>query len=276
MQGVACFVGFDAGEKRQACLREVTNQIQGFVPAKLVGETQRAVHDAVVGENDGVLERAAANEAHGFERFDVALETESSRPSQKVAECIRPNQHFHFLLAHQRVRKIYVAAHTKLIGRINTDSAITFDDLQRLQNLQIPALPAKFANARMLQHLHERLRRTVENGHFDGVNVDVNVVDATGIDGGKQMLGGGEQNALLHEAGGITDASDVVPLRFNREIVQVNAPKHDACFSRGGYQADVTVHARVEAHTFRKRLSSDVSLEHVPNLILACCLPTSH
>src|SRR5256885_9470192 len=51
-----------------------------------------------------------------------------------------------------------------------------------------------FANTGMLEHLHKGLCRAVENGHFDGVNVDVNVVDATRIDGGKQMLGGGERS----------------------------------------------------------------------------------
>src|SRR5260370_29137 len=70
-------------------------------------------------------------------------------------------------------------------------------------------------------------RRAVENRDFNGVDVDEDVVNPAGIDGGKQMLGGGEQNALFHEARGIADASDVVPLRFDREIVQVNAAKHD-------------------------------------------------
>src|SRR5712692_4364525 len=100
MKGVAGFVGLDAAEQRQARQREIANQIQRFVPSKLVGKAQRPVHNPVVGENDGVLERAAANETHGLERLDVTLETESSRSRQKVAESIRPNQHLHFLLAY--------------------------------------------------------------------------------------------------------------------------------------------------------------------------------
>src|SRR6266849_448788 len=276
MQGVAGFVGLDTGEQRQASQREIANQIQRFVPSKLVGKAQRPVHDAVVGENDGVLERAAANEAHGLERLDVALETESSRSRQEVAESIWPNQHLHFLLPYQGVREIHVAAHTKLIGRIDADAAVSFGDLHRLQYFQITPLAAQFANAGPLQHLHEGLSRTVENGHFDGVYIDVNVVDATRIDGGKQMLGGGEQNALLHEAGGITDASDVVPLRFDWEIIQVNAAKHDACFRRSGYQANVTIHSCMEAHTLGEGLFGDGSLEHFPTFILACCPPMFH
>src|SRR5882762_8747599 len=141
MQGVAGFVGFDPRQKGQAGERQVTNQIQCFVASKLVGEAQRPVHDAVVGENDGVLERAASNEAHGLERLDVALETESTRTRQKIAESIRPNQHLHFLLAYQGVRKIHVTAHAKLIGRIDADPAVSFGDLQRLHYFQIAPLP---------------------------------------------------------------------------------------------------------------------------------------
>jgi hypothetical protein len=64
------------------------------------------------------------------------------------------------------------------------------------------------------------------------------------------MLGGGEQNALFHEARGITDASDVAPLGFNREVIQVDAAEDDACFGRGGYQTDVAIHTGMETHTF--------------------------
>src|SRR5713226_440072 len=150
MQGVAGFVGLDTGEQRQASQREIANQIQRFVPSKLVGKAQRPVHDAVVGENDGVLERAAANKAHGLERLDVALETESSRTRQKMAESIWPHQHLHFLLTDKRVRKIHIAAHAELIVRIDAYPAVSFGDFQWLQYLQIPALPAQLANSGML------------------------------------------------------------------------------------------------------------------------------
>ena len=123
----------------------------------------------------------------------------------------------------------------------------------------------------MLQHLHERLCGTVENRHFDRVDIDVNIVDAAGIDGGKHMLCGGKQNTLLHQARGVAHASDVVALRFDVEIVQVHASKHDARFSRRGNQTDVAVHPRVEAHTLGEGLFGDRSLEHFPNSIIACC-----
>src|SRR5260370_21787892 len=80
------------------------------------------------------------------------------------------------------------------------------------------------------------------------------------------MLGGGKQRALFHEARGVSDASDVVPLRFDLEIVQVNAAEHDAGIGWGRYQADMPVHAGVEAHTLGKRLTSNGCLEHYPRI----------
>src|SRR5260370_40671113 len=90
------------------------------------------------------------------------------------------------------------------------------------------------------------------------------------------MLGGREQDALFHEAGGITNASDVEPLGFDMEIVQVNAAKNDACFGWGGGQTHVTVHSGMEGHTLGKGLSGNGSLGPFPHMILACCSPTIH
>ena len=65
VERVASFSGFDASEEWQADKREIANQVEGFVAAEFVGETQRAIHHAVFGEHDGVVERAAANQSHG-------------------------------------------------------------------------------------------------------------------------------------------------------------------------------------------------------------------
>jgi hypothetical protein len=42
------------------------------------------------------------------------------------------------------------------------------------------------------------------------------------------VLGGGEQDALLHKAGGVADASDVVAVGFDGEIIEINAAEDDA------------------------------------------------
>jgi len=80
------------------------------------------------------------------------------------------------------------------------------------------------------------------------------------------MFGGGEQNALFHEARGITSASNIVPLASIGKLSKSNAAKHECLSQPGGYEVDVAVHTSVEAHTLCERLIGDSCLEHSPNL----------
>src|SRR3984893_10082858 len=114
----------------------------------------------------------------------------------------------------------------------------------------------------MVQHLHKRLSRAIENGHLDGVNVDEDVVNFARIDRGKKVLRRGKQHTLFHQAGGVTDASDVVPFSFDREIVEVNAAKNNSGIRRRGSQANVAIHASVKAHALRFSRSRYGALKH--------------
>src|SRR5580704_16637413 len=88
MQGMASFVGFDSGEERQASQGQVADQVEGLVAAKFVREAQRPVHHAVVGQDNGIFQRTAANQAHGAERLDVTLEAKGPRTGQEMAKSV--------------------------------------------------------------------------------------------------------------------------------------------------------------------------------------------
>ena len=49
----------------------------------------------------------------------------------------------------------------------------------------------------------------VEDGQLEVVQLDDDVVDAHADERGEQMLGGGDEDALAHEAGGVADFGDV-------------------------------------------------------------------
>src|ERR1700751_4199186 len=106
--------------------------------------------------------------------------------------------------------EVNVATDAKFVGGIDADAATVFDDFNGLENSKVTALAAKAAAAGLIEELEEGLGGTGENGDFDVVEVDEDVVDAVGIGGGEKVLGGGEEDALLHEAGVVADASDVV------------------------------------------------------------------
>src|SRR5580704_634640 len=232
VEGVPGFVCLHPRQKGKPRQRQVPDEVQGLMPAKFVREPQGAVHDAVFGEDNGVLQRSATNEAHSLQGLNVTLKTEGAGPRQQVPKGFWANHHLHFLLADQRMRKVHVTAHPKLLCRINPNSAVAFHDFQRLHHLKVAPFAAQLANAALLQHLHERLCRAVQNRHLDRIDVDINVVDSTGIDSSQQMLCSRQQNALFHQARRVADARDVVALRLDGEVIEVHAAKHDPCLGR--------------------------------------------
>jgi hypothetical protein len=96
---VAGFAGFDATEEWEANEGEVADEVEGFVAPELIGIAERAVHDAVFGEDDGVIEGAATDQAHGAERLDIGFEAEGAGTRENLAEGFAIYEQFDLLLA---------------------------------------------------------------------------------------------------------------------------------------------------------------------------------
>jgi len=160
------------------------------------------------------------------------------------------------------MRKINVAADSEFVGGIDSNAAAVFDDFDGLEDFKVAAFSTEAAEAGLINELEERLGGTVEDGDFDIVEVNEDVVDAVGIGGGEKVLGGGEQDALLHKAGGVADASDVVAVGFNWEIIEINAAEDDAGIRRSGEETKVRVDTGVETHTQGLDCAMDCGLKH--------------
>jgi hypothetical protein len=262
VEGVAGFAGLDAAEEREADESKVADEVEGLVASKFVGITERAVHYAVFGEDDGVVEGTAANEAHGAEGLDIGFEAEGAGARENLAEGFGIYDHVDFLLADEGMGKIDVAADAELFGGIDGDAAAVFDDFDGLENTEVTSLAAQAADAGLIQELQKWLSGTVEDWDFDVVEVDEDVIDAVRIGGGEKVLGGGKQDSLLHEAGGVADTSDVVAVGLNRKIVEVHPAKNDAGVGRSGEKAKVSVNAGVETHTLGFNRAMDSGLKH--------------
>jgi len=198
------------------------------VAAKFVGKAQGPIHHAVTGEHDGILERTAANQAYGAKRLDVALKAKSARASQQVAKRVREDDNFDLLLADQWMRKIYVTLHAKFVGGIDADVAILFDDFNRADDFKVAAAATETANASLVEKLEERFGGAIEDWDLDRINVDEDVVDPGGVNGGEEVFGGGKKHALFHQTGGVADAGNVAATGFNGKMIQVGAAKNDA------------------------------------------------
>ncbi len=91
VQGMAGFVGLNAGKQRAAYQRQIADQVERFVSAKLVGEPQGAVHNPAFVEDNGVVERAATNQSHSAQTFEILHEAKRSRGRQHPAERFGPH-----------------------------------------------------------------------------------------------------------------------------------------------------------------------------------------
>jgi hypothetical protein len=262
VKGVAGFAGFDAAKEGKTNKGEVADEVEGLVAAEFVGIAEGAIHDAVFGEDDGVVEGAAPDQPHGAKGLDIGFETEGAGTGENLTKGFGIDEHFDLLLADKRVGKIDVAADAELAGGIDADAATVLDDFNRFENFKVAAFAAEAAKAGLIEELEKRLGGTVENGNFNVVEVDEDVVDAVGIEGGEKMLGGGEQDALLHKAGGVTHASDIVAVGFDREIVEIDAAEDDAGIWGSGKQAELRMDTRVETHTRGFNGTTNCGLKH--------------
>jgi hypothetical protein len=158
--------------------------------------------------------------------------------------------------------EIDVAADAEFVGGMDRDAAAIFDDFDGFEDTEVAAFAAKAAKAGLIEELEERLGGPVEDGDFDVIEVDEYIVDAVGVGGGEKVLGGGEQYALLHKAGGVADAGDIVAVGFNWKIVEVDAPENDASVWRSGLEAEFRVDAGMETHTMGFNRAVDGALKH--------------
>jgi len=262
MEGVAGFASFDAAEEWKADEGEVADEVEGFVAAELIRIAERAVHDAVPGKNDGVIEGAAADETHGAEGLDIGFEAKGAGAGENLAERVGIYKQFDLLLADLWMGKIDVAADAEFVGGMDGNATAVFDDFDGLEDAEIASLAAKAAEAGSIEKLEKGLCGTIENGDFDVVDVDEDVVDAVGIGGSEKVLGGGKEDALLHKAGGVADASDVVAVGFDGEVVKVNATENDAGVWRSRLKTELGMDSCVETHTLGFYRTMNCRLKH--------------
>src|ERR1700722_19101097 len=166
---------------------------------------------------------------------------------------------------------IHEAMNLKFLSGVYSDSAIAIGKFQRLSNPDIAPASTKSACTRAGQQIDVRLRRPVENRQFQRVQLNINIVDAAGVQGCQYMLDGGEQHSLFHQAGGIADACDVANVSFNLETIEIDTAEYDACIGRSGDEPDMAPDGGVEAETvnLHRPLDSKLKRHALSEIILA-------
>src|ERR1700757_3746380 len=143
MQRMASFAGFDPAEERKAYEGKVADEVEGLMTAEFVGIAEGAIHNAVFGQDDGIIEGAAADQAHRAKGLDVRFKAESAGAGENLAKGFGIDEHFDLLLADERMGKIDVAADAELVGGIDADAAAVFDDFDGFQDFKVAAFAAE-------------------------------------------------------------------------------------------------------------------------------------
>src|SRR5439155_2812368 len=107
-------------EHRLADQSEVAKQVQRLVPYKLIRKTERCiVEHSVLGQDYGILQRAAADQTAGLKLFDFMIEAEC--PGRRNEFGIVGSGEFDLdaLFPDQRMRKINVVLDGKCARWIN-------------------------------------------------------------------------------------------------------------------------------------------------------------
>jgi len=100
-----------------------------------------------------------------------------------------------------------------------------------------------------LNHFDKGTGAAIQNGQLQIVQFDDGVVDADAGKRREQVFGGGDEHALLHQAGGVTDAGYVASAGFDGEAVEVGAVEDDSRSGRGGQNPQADRGAAVETHS---------------------------
>src|SRR5262249_14510587 len=109
---------------------------------------------------------------------------------------------------------------------------------------------------------HEGLGGSVQNGHFDGIDVDKNVVDSAGINRRQQVFSRGKQHALFHQACGVTHPGDVFAPSLNDKVVEIGPADYYARACGRGNQPQMSKNSGVKAYAFRTYFALDGRLKH--------------
>lgn len=249
VHGVSGAFGDDVAEEGPADEGEVADEVEGFVAAGLVGETEAAVvEDLGVVEADGGFEGSAPDEAHVAHLVELMLEAEGAGGGDVGGITFGGDFHFEGLAADEGVVKEDVAGEQEAVAGKDGDAFAVAFDADGGFDAEVAAAAAVGANAGGLDHFDELAAGAVEDGYFEVVDLDIGVIDAHGVEDAEQVLGGGDEDALAHEAGGVADFGDVAPEGGDEEVFEVLADEDDAGAGGGGEDADGDGDAGMEAN----------------------------
>ena len=247
VHGVAGAFGDDVAEDVMAGEGKVANEVEDLVAGELVAEAEIAVEDALAGEDDDTLFGGAADEAHVAEFLFVFTPAEGAGRGDFAFVGAGGEVDLVALAADGGGEVDFVGDGIALAG-IDADELVALADLDVFQDAEVLAAAALAFEADVTEGLGVGQGTAVEDGELEVVELDEDVIDAHAEEGRKQVLGGGDEDALTHEAGGVADFGDVAAGGVDFKVVEVGAAEDDAGTGGSRKQAHTHGSAAVKAN----------------------------
>ena len=214
---------------------------------ELVGEAESAVLDLSATDDDGALVGRAADETHVAEHGFVLAKAEGACGGNEAGIVAGFEVADEGLMA-DGVGEVDGVVDGVAIAGIDADKFCAFANLYGLQDAEVLAFAALALEAGSEDGFDVGQGAAVEDGHFEVVDFDDDVIDAKADERGKQVLRGGDEDALAHEAGGVGDFGDVAAGGRDFKVVEVGTAEDDAGSGGRGDETQYHFSARVQTY----------------------------
>ncbi len=217
---------------------QIPNQVEHFMADEFVVKAKRPILHCASAEDDRVLLRGASDQPHIPQHLLIFAKPEGAGGGDlsAVAACGQVDGE---CLAADGVGEMDVVGDAVAVAGINRDELAVLAHFDTFQDAQILPPSPLASNAHCGKGFHVRQGAAVEDGQFQIVQLNDDVVDARADEGGKKMLGGGDEHTLAHDAGGVADLGYISARGRNLVVVQVGAAENNARSGRRGQQAHV-------------------------------------
>src|SRR5258706_2794610 len=139
MQQVTAALCRDPAEQRHTQQSQVANNVENLVAHELVFPAQtRFIQHAIPRQDDGFIERTAANQIRASQRFDFFDKSKRSRGSNLAGKRAVIQSNRAMLHADQRMLKVDEAIDFISISALNRDAAISGYCREPFSNRQSP------------------------------------------------------------------------------------------------------------------------------------------
>src|ERR1700722_15253658 len=227
MHRVSGPLGHDSAKDTMSRQSQIANQVKHFMTHKFVFVAKGSVLYRASAEDDGVLFRRSANQAHVAQHLLVFTKPEGTGGSNLRAvgaggevdgEC----------LAADWVGEMDVVGNAVAFSGVNSDELAVLPHFYVFQDAQVLPAATLAPDPHLGKGFYVGQGAAVQDGQLQVIQFDDDVVYTRTDQRRQKMLGGGDEHSLAHDAGGVANLGYIPAGGCDLVVIQVSAAENDA------------------------------------------------